>query len=68
MRFLNRFIEQILGAPGVILFIPICITLVMITANPNPPPKTQDECEALGGKWKQTMKTYHTCILPQSTV
>ena len=40
----------------------------MITANPNPPPKTQDECEALGGKWKQTMKTYHTCILPQSTV
>jgi hypothetical protein len=55
---MNKALDLILGLPGVILF---CIAVV-VGISMTPSSSTEKErCEAAGGKYVQTMKSYHTC-------
>ena len=59
---MNKALELILGLPGVILF---CIAIVVgISMLPNGPSE-KEQCEAQGGRYVQTMKSYHTCKMPK---
>jgi hypothetical protein len=62
---MNKALELILGLPGVILF---CIAVV-VGISMTPSVSTEKErCEAAGGKYVQTMKSYHTCKMPKTSV
>jgi hypothetical protein len=62
---MNKALELILGLPGVILF---CIAVV-VGISMTPSGSTEKErCEAAGGKYVQTMKSYHTCKMPETAV
>ena len=55
---LDKLYDAILGWPGLLVVIVLICWGVTLTPNDN---NLQKQCEARGGKWVQTMKTYHTC-------
>jgi hypothetical protein len=62
---MNKALELILGLPGVILFCIAIVVGISITSTGTSP---KEECEAAGGKYVQTMKSYHTCKMPKTSV
>lgn len=60
---MNKVLDIALGWPGLIVFVILIFAGVVATPNEN---TSRKQCEAQGGKWVQTMKTYHTCKLPQA--
>jgi hypothetical protein len=56
--YMNKALELILGLPGVILF---CIAIVAGVSMTSTGTSPKEECEAAGGRYVQTMKSYHTC-------
>ena len=55
---MNRFLDVILGWPGVIVF---CVLIVVLAAQ-----EQRIDSEARGGKMVQTIKLYRTCQVPAS--
>jgi len=62
---MNKALDIILGLPGVILF---CIAIVVLTSMTPSVTTEKARCEAAGGKYVQTMKSYHTCKMPEKAV
>lgn len=60
---MDKIIDIILGWPGLVVLV-ILIFVGVANTSGGPNPKT--ECEAAGGKYVQTMKSYHTCRLPNN--
>lgn len=59
----NKLLDVVLGWPGLIVFIAaICVGAVSLGTGPSLPANKAD-CERVGGKWQQTMKSYHSCKL-----
>ena len=54
-------LDKMLGLPGLIVAIILAVALVFASQNPTSTPTNKADCEASGGKWVQTMKSYHTC-------
>ena len=55
---MNKILDMILGLPGLIALLVVAALLASMT-NGGTNPKTK--CEEAGGKYVQTMKSYHTC-------
>ena len=55
---MNRFLDVILGWPGVIVF---CVLIVVLAALEPRIDSERIACEARGGKMVQTIKLYRTC-------
>jgi hypothetical protein len=62
---MNKALELLLGLPGVILF---CIAVVVVVNMRPSTSSKKEQCEAAGGKYVQTMKTYHACKMPKTGV
>ena len=60
---MNRFLDVILGWPGVIVF---CVLIVVLAALEPRIDSERITCEARGGKMVQTIKLYRTCKVPVS--
>jgi hypothetical protein len=61
---MNKVYDVVLGWPGLVVF--LILVFVGITSNPSLTSE-KERCEQAGGKYVQTMKTYHTCRMPKTT-
>ena len=55
---MNKLLDIALGLPGLIVLLVVVVLLVSTTSGGSNP---KTECEKAGGKYVQTMKSYHTC-------
>ena len=60
---MNRFLDVILGWPGVVVF---CVLIVALASLQPLVDSARIACEARGGKMVQTIKLYRTCRVPAS--
>ncbi len=60
---MNRFLDVILGWPGVIVF---CVLIAGLASLDPGIDRERITCEARGGKMVQTIKLYRTCRVPTS--
>lgn len=60
---MNKMIDWALGLPGLVLVLIVAFTGVVLTPSEHNP---KTDCEARGGQWTQTMKSYHECKMPRA--
>jgi hypothetical protein len=62
---MNKALDIVLGWPGLVVFV---ILILVGVANTSGGPSLKEQCEAQGGKYVQTMKSYHNCVMPQKAL
>jgi lipopolysaccharide/colanic/teichoic acid biosynthesis glycosyltransferase len=62
-KIYNTILDLMLGWFGLVMFLIIIAIMAGASVSPGPGPVTQ--CETLGGKYVQIMKSYHECVMPK---
>ena len=63
--YMNKALDIALGWPGLVVFVVLIFVGIANTADGV---DSKTKCEAQGGKYVQTMKSYHTCKMLQTAV
>jgi hypothetical protein len=59
---MDKILDIILGWPGLLAFL---TAIVWIFAPDQHGVSHKEQCESKGGRYVQTMKSYHTCKMPE---
>jgi hypothetical protein len=62
---MDKALDIALGWPGLVVFV---ILILAGVANTSGGPSLKEQCEAQGGRYVQTMKSYHTSVMPKTIV
>ncbi len=63
---MNNIYDAVLGWPGLVVF--MILIIVGVISAPVQGPTAKQTCEAKGGRYERTMKSYHECKMSKSVL